>query len=55
MEIVIKFRESDARITQLFLRKYYKSKANLNKLAKMAILEIAAKQANIDLKESKND
>ena len=45
MEITIKFTNEVARTTEYFLRERYKSKAKLNKLAKVAILEISAIQA----------
>jgi len=45
MEIVIKFTNEAARRTQYYLRRRYKSKASLAKLAKLAILTEAANEA----------
>jgi hypothetical protein len=45
MEIVIKLTNENARNAEYWLRQRYKSKANFEKLAKVAILEIAAMQA----------
>ena len=45
MQITIKFKDDDARSTEYFLRKRYKSKASLEKLAKVAILREAAQEA----------
>jgi len=48
MEITIKFTNEMARRTEYFLRRRYKSKANLDKLAKVAILREAANEAKKD-------
>jgi hypothetical protein len=45
MEISMKFTDETARTTEFFLRERYKSKAGLKRLAKLAVLEIAAIQA----------
>lgn len=55
MQITIKFRDDVARQTEYFLQLYYKSKKSLNVLAKVAILEIAAKSAKQDLKKQEVD
>jgi len=55
MQITIKFTDDTARSTEYYLRKRYKSKANLEKLAKVAILNEAANQAKIELDEDKKD
>ena len=49
MEIVIKFTDASAKRTEYFLRKRYKSKAKLPKLAKLAILTEAANEARKDI------
>ena len=49
MDIVIKFRDEAARRTEYLLRRRYKSKAKLGKLAKVAILREAANEAEKDL------
>ena len=51
MQIVIKFTNESARRTEYYLRKRYNSKANLEKLAKLAILTEAANEAEKQLKE----
>ncbi len=48
MQITIKFTNEDARRTEYFLRRRYKSKAKLEKLAKVAILREAAQEAQKD-------
>jgi hypothetical protein len=53
MEIKIKFTNDSARRTEYYLRRRYKSKANLEKLAKVAILTEAANEAKIELSEVK--
>ena len=50
MEIVIKFTSESARRTEYFLRRRYKSKAKLDKLAKVAILNEAANEAQKEIK-----
>ena len=45
MEITIKFTNESARRTEYYLRKRYKSKSRLAKLAKLAILTEAANEA----------
>ncbi len=50
MEITIKFTNEAARRTEYFLRRRYKSKARLDKLAKVAILTEAANEAKRDIK-----
>lgn len=54
MQIVIKFRDDDARRTEYYLRRRYNSKASLEKLARVAILREAANEATIELKESES-
>ena len=49
MEITIKFTNQAAKRTEYFLRRRYKSKANLTKLAKLAILTEAANEAKKDI------
>ena len=49
MEITIKFTNDSARRTEYFLQRRYKSKAQLNKLAKVAILREAAQEAQKDI------
>ncbi len=49
MEIVIKLTTASARRTEYYLRKRYKSKANLTRLAKLAILTEAANEAKLEL------
>ena len=49
MEIVIKLTTASARRTEYYLRKRYKSKANLTRLAKLAILTEAANEAKPEL------
>ena len=51
MQIVLKFTNDSARRTEYFLRKRYKSKANLEKLAKLALLTEAANEAKKELEE----
>lgn len=51
MKIEIRFRDTDARTTEYYLRRYFKSKAKLEKLAKRAIREVAAMAARDELKE----
>ncbi len=51
MEITIKFTDGTARRTEYFLRRRYKSKAKLEKLAKVAILREAANEAKVELEE----
>ncbi len=50
MQIIIKFTNESARHTEYFLQRRYKSKAKLNKLAKVAILTEAASEAKKTLK-----
>ena len=45
MEITIKFRDETARRTEYLLQRRYKSKAKLELLAKLAILEEASQEA----------
>jgi len=49
MEIIIKLTATSARRTEYFLRRRYKSKAGLTKLAKLAILTEAANEAKKDI------
>lgn len=49
MEITIKLTNESARRTEYFLRRRYKSKAKLNKLAKIAILREASQEAQKDI------
>ena len=51
MEITIKFTNETARITEYLLRRRYNSKAKLAELAKVAILNEAALEAQKDLEE----
>ena len=51
MQITIKFTNTSARRTEYYLRRRYKSKASLEKLAKVAILTEAANEAKIELAE----
>jgi hypothetical protein len=51
MKIEIKFTNESARRTEYYLRKRYKSKAKLAKLAKRAILTEAANEARIELSQ----
>ncbi len=56
MTIEIPVRESEARLWRYFLRKKYNSsRAELPRLAKMAILTEVASQAQIDLDESEKE
>ncbi|KKN21713.1 hypothetical protein LCGC14_0922530 [marine sediment metagenome] len=50
MEIIIKFTHLSARHTEYFLRRRYASKANLAKLAKVAILTEAANEAKKNIR-----
>lgn len=52
MQIVIKLTNDSARRTEYFLRKRYKSKASLGKLAKVAILREAANEAEKELHDA---
>ena len=49
MEIIIKFTNEAAMHTQYYLRRRYKSKARLDKLAKVAILTEAANEAKKEI------
>ena len=49
MEIIIKFTSETARRNEYFLRRRYKSKARLDKLAKVAILREVADEARKDI------
>ena len=51
MKIEIRLTDADARRTEYYLRKRYKSKAKLPKLAKIAILSEAAIQAGKELEK----
>ena len=51
MKIELKFRDSDARVVTYFLRHRYKSKAELAKLAMVAIRREDAKEAELELAE----
>ncbi len=51
MQITIKFTDASARRTEFYLRKRYKSKSSLEKLAKLAILTEAANEAKKELEE----
>ena len=53
MQITIKFTNESARRIEYFLQLRYKSKAKLEKLAKLAILTEAANEAKKDLEETK--
>jgi hypothetical protein len=53
MQITIKFTGESARRTEYFLQRRYKSKAKLEKLAKVAILREAANEAQKELAEGK--
>jgi hypothetical protein len=52
--VIIKFKDDDARRTEYFLRKRYKSKASLEKLAKVAILREAAQEAQKEVDKNAN-
>ncbi len=52
MQIVLKFTTTSARRTEYYLQKRYKSKAKLDKLAKLAVLTEAANEARKELTES---
>lgn len=45
MQIILKFTNESARRTEYFLQRRYKSKARLERLAKVAILTEAANEA----------
>ncbi len=49
MEVTIKFTNASAKRTEWLLQRKYKSKANLEKLAKVAILREAAQEAMKDI------
>jgi uncharacterized protein (DUF2336 family) len=49
MQITIKLEDDVARSTEYFLQRRYKSKAKLERLAKIAILRESANQARIEL------
>jgi hypothetical protein len=49
MQITIRFRNEDAKRTEYFLQRRYKSKAKLEQLAKVAILREAAQEAQKDI------
>ena len=51
MQITIRFTSTAARRTEYYLQRRYKSKASLEKLAKVAILTEAANEAKIELAE----
>lgn len=51
MEITIKFSKETARSTEYLLRRRYNSKAQLDKLAKVAILRAAADEARKDIED----
>lgn len=51
MQIVIKFTDDAARRNEYYLRRRYKSKASLEKLAKVAILREVANEAQKELDE----
>ncbi len=55
MEIVIKLTNTSARRTEYYLRKRYKSKAGLAKLAKLAMLTEAANEAKKELAEEEGN
>ncbi len=55
MQITIKFTDETARRTEYYLRRRYKSKASLEKLAKVAIFREAANEAEKELKENEVD
>ena len=52
MELTIKFTNPELRSVNYFLRRRYKSKAKLEKLAKVAILTVVANEANKELEEA---
>ena len=54
VEIIIKFTNESARRTEYFLQRRYKSKAKLDKLAKVAILTEAANEAQKDVGSSQH-
>ena len=49
MQIVLKFTDASARRTEYYLQKRYKSKAKLERLAKLAVLTEAANEARKEL------
>jgi hypothetical protein len=51
MQITIKFTSTSARSAEYFLQRRYKSKAKLDRLAKIAILTEVAQEAKKDLEE----
>jgi len=55
MEITIKFTDEIARSTEYYLRRRYHSKSSLVKLAKVAILDVAAEEAKEELQEAEKE
>ena len=51
MKVIVNFRDDDARVLEYYLRKLYKTRARLPKLAKMAIRRAAAEQAKEELEK----
>ena len=51
MQIIMKFRDDDARRTEYYLQKFFKSRKSLQSLAKVAILRVAGEAARLELKE----
>ena len=52
MQIVLKFRDTDARTVTYYLRRRYNSKANLDKLIMMIIRREVAAEASKELAEA---
>jgi hypothetical protein len=55
MQIVLKFRDPDARTVTYYLRKRYGSKADLKSLAMLAIRKEVANEAQKELEEGNID
>ena len=55
MRLILKLTNEAARRTEYYLRRRYKSKAKLEKLAKVAILTEAASEAKKELEEVKQN
>lgn len=51
MQITLKFRDTDARTVEYYLRRRYNSKAKLDKLAMVAIRREVANEAEKELAE----
>ena len=51
MQVILRFKNDDARYIKYFLRRRYKSKADLAKLAMVAIRHEVSSEAQIELNE----